>query len=74
MLIETRGEGGFIIVAPSGGPVHPSGRPYVLRSGGFDTIATITPEERSDLFALARSFDQMPRREVVPARPLATTT
>ena len=25
VLIETRGEGGYIIVAPSGGPVHPSG-------------------------------------------------
>ena len=60
-LIETRGENGFIIIAPSGGPVHQSGRPYVLISGGFDTIPSLTGEDRDALFELARSFDQMPR-------------
>ena len=63
VLIETRGEGGFIIVAPSGGPVHPSGRPYRLRSGGFASIATIEATDRRALFALARSFDEMPRQD-----------
>ena len=56
VLIETRGEGGFVITAPSNGKVHPSGKAYRLVSGGFDCIATITPEERRDLFALARTF------------------
>jgi hypothetical protein len=60
-LIETRGEGGFIILAPSHGPIHPSGQPYVLLQGGFETIATITPEGRRSLFELARTFDQMPK-------------
>ena len=60
MLIETRGEGGYTIVAPSNGLVHPSGKPYVLRSGGVDTIATITSQERAALFTLARTFDAMP--------------
>jgi hypothetical protein len=57
VLIETRGEGGYVIVAPSGGHVHPSGNPYVLHYGGFDSIVTITGAERGALHALARTFD-----------------
>ena len=57
-LIETRGEGGLVVVAPSGGGVHPSGKPYVLLAGGVSTIVTLTAEERHLLFAVARSFDQ----------------
>jgi putative DNA primase/helicase len=63
VLIETRGEGGFVIVAPSAGTTHPTGRPWVLSSGGFDTIATITSDERADLHRLARIFDEMPGRD-----------
>lgn len=62
-LIETRGNGGYAVTAPSSGGVHPTGRPYVQVSGGFDTIAAITPEERAALWQLARSFDEMPVRE-----------
>jgi hypothetical protein len=54
----------FAILAPSNGGVHPSGRPYVRRSGDFSTIAKYTIEERAELFALARSFDAMPRPEL----------
>lgn len=64
VLIETRGEGGFVILAPSHGPVHPSGRPYRLLRGGFATIPVVTPEEREDLWSLARSFDEMPPEAV----------
>ena len=59
-LIETRGEGGLVVVAPSCGGVHPSGKPYVLLRGGVGTIKTITPTERQALFAVARSFDASP--------------
>lgn len=55
-LIETRGEGGFIILAPSNGTVHPTGNPYRLLNGGFSSIPTISPDERRELFALARTF------------------
>lgn len=61
VLIETRGEGGFSVDAPSNGKVHPTGKPYVRHRGGPATMATITPEERRDLLALARTFDEMPR-------------
>ena len=57
-LIETRGEGGLVVVAPSGGGVHPSGKPYVLLAGGISSIAMLTAEERQLLLSVARSFDQ----------------
>jgi replicative DNA helicase len=62
-LIETRGEGGYVVVAPSNGGVHPSGGKWEIRSGGFDTIATITAAERSRLLDVARTFDQQPTVE-----------
>jgi hypothetical protein len=55
----------FAIVAPSSGATHPSGKPYVRVSGGFETIASYTADERASLLALARSFDQMPRPEAI---------
>src|SRR5690606_37653166 len=58
VLIETKGEGGYVVLAPSGGRVHESGQPYRLLRGGFDSIATITPEERQALWDLAKTFDQ----------------
>lgn len=59
-LIETRGEGGLIIVAPSRGRVHPSGKSYTLLRGGVSSIRTITTHQRERLFAIAREFDRVP--------------
>jgi hypothetical protein len=72
VLIQTRGEGGYLVVAPSNGTVHPTGGAYRLVSGGFASIATISPEERQGLWDLARTFDECPR----PAReePVAPTS
>jgi hypothetical protein len=60
ILIETRGEGGYVIVAPSAGGVHPTGKPYQKLTGGFATIETITVQERQALLSLARSLDRLP--------------
>ncbi len=68
VLIETRGEGGYVVLAPSNGKVHPTGRPYVLRSGGFASIPILTPDERADLHNLARAFHEAPPK-VQPAPP-----
>lgn len=72
-LIETRGEGGLIIVAPSRGQVHPSGKPYMLQRGGVSSIRTITAHQRSLLLAVAREFDRMPPVDlssIPPRKPL----
>jgi hypothetical protein len=55
-LAEIKGEGAYIIMAPSFGSVHETGKPYVRINGSFSDIPTITPEERDDLFTLCRSF------------------
>lgn len=62
VLIETKGEGGYAVVAPSFGRVHKSGKPYQKLIGEFSTLALVTPEERQSVHALARSFDELPRR------------
>jgi hypothetical protein len=79
VLIETRGEGGYAITAPSNGGTHPSGNAWKLVSGGVDSIGTITPAERQILHDLCRSFDEVPealeargthqKRELDPSLP-----
>lgn len=69
VLIETRGEGGFTIIAPSGGTVHPSGKPWTLARGGFDTIADITADERAALVDIARTFDDYRPDDIAPPAP-----
>jgi hypothetical protein len=61
-LIEIRGEGGYVIVAPTSGTVHPSGEPYTLLQGSIETIPAVTPEERQLLLDLAKSLDKNARR------------
>src|SRR5947207_11543633 len=72
VLAETREEGGMIIVDPSRGGVHPSGKPYVRIRGGITTIRVISPEERTLLYDSIRAFDEMPPsppREPATAQP-----
>ncbi|MEU9606182.1 phage/plasmid primase, P4 family [Streptomyces sp. NPDC048057] len=59
-LIETRGEGGFVVTAPSCGPVHPTGAPYELLAGGPATTPTITADEHRALHAVCRMLDTVP--------------
>lgn len=73
VLIETRGEGGYVVIAPSHGTVHPTGNEWVLLNGGFDTIATITPDERDALHEVARALDRVPPTQP-PAPPRTTPT
>jgi len=62
VLIETRGEAGFTIVAPTHGTVHPSGLSWTLEAGGPDTVVHATAEEVAGLHELAREFDQVPKK------------
>lgn len=63
VLAETRGEGGFVVIAPSGGRSHPTGLPWVLQSGGLGSIATISDDERDLLWAVASMLDRQPSSE-----------
>jgi hypothetical protein len=65
VLAETRGEGGFVVAAPSGGSCHPSGGSWSLISGSIETIPTISVGERESLHSLFRYFDQLPKASVV---------
>lgn len=69
VLIETRGEGGWVVLAPSAGTTHETGRAWQLLAGGPGTIATVTWEERDALHQLAAAFDQMPAPGQPPAPP-----
>lgn len=51
-LIETRGEGGLFLCAPTEG--------YTLQQGDFANLAVIPPDARKDLLDAARSLDELP--------------
>lgn len=68
VLIETRGEGGQVVVAPSHGAVHPTGKPYVLEAGGFATIPLLTLDQWATLRAAAASLDRAPKPAARPLR------
>lgn len=57
VLAETRGEGGWVVLAPSHGTTHATGKPWQMVLGGPSTIATVTPDELDAIFALFRTFD-----------------
>lgn len=62
VLIETRGQGGYVVAPPSKG--------YTKVKG--EQIPTITPEQRDILLELARSYNEViepPKREYVAANP-----
>lgn len=64
VLIETRGQGGYVVAAPSSGRVHPTGGAYELLRGGTTTIAPVTDDERESFFSLARMLDETERQLV----------
>jgi len=57
-IIETRGDHGYVLAPGCPPECHPSGKTYELISGDFEQIPTITAEQREELFAMARSFDE----------------
>ena len=51
-LIETRGEGGLFLCAPTEG--------YALQQGDFANLPTISPDARQALLEAARALDEVP--------------
>lgn len=69
VLIETRGEGGYGLVEPSGGPVHATGRPYLRLTGGPDTIPVLDSDTMTAIRDVCRMHDQLPRPEPAKTAP-----
>ncbi len=58
-LIETRGQGGYALTVGSPKECHPLNKEYEIFSGSFNSIPTITPEERGLLLSCARQFNEV---------------
>lgn len=58
VLLETRGEGGYFVAAPSAG--------YNLVQGGFDAVPTLTLAERNVLISCARALNEYAEEVVKP--------
>lgn len=77
VLAETRGEGGYVIVAPTTGHCHSSGKPWTALQGTPGTIPTIGWAVRSLLHeAVGKALDEMPAPApvVMPTQPVAKRT
>lgn len=62
VLIETRGEGGQTVMAPSHGDTHPTKGAWVNFYGKPGRVPTITAAERDAIHAVARMLDEIPAR------------
>ncbi len=65
-IAETRGEGGYVVCAPSPG--------YDLIQGQLDSPPMLTAEQREDLLAAVRSLDRSPPEPAQPQPSKATHT
>lgn len=66
VLLETRGEGGYVMCAPSPG--------YDFIFGDLVSISEITPEERETLFSVARQFNEVIEEVQVPKKTVVEKT
>jgi len=57
IAIETRGEGGYAVLAPS---LHPSGKRYELLEGDFADVPAVSQARADALLAAARKLDEAP--------------
>lgn len=69
VLVETRGEGGYGLVEPSGGTVHATGKPYVRLAGGPNNIPVLDAETMTAIRDHCRMLDQLPQPEAPKTAP-----
>ncbi|RMH01293.1 MAG: hypothetical protein D6706_02120 [Chloroflexi bacterium] len=66
VLIETRGEGGYVLAPPS---KHPSGRSYELVQGNLLDIPHLSSEQVEKLITAAEFFDEPAPAPTSPQQP-----
>jgi KaiC/GvpD/RAD55 family RecA-like ATPase len=66
-IIETKGEGGYVIAPPSPAKCHQAGKPY-LHDGGLPItqVPEIEPAVRRAMHAAARAFDEVAAQATRP--------
>jgi putative DNA primase/helicase len=62
-IIETRGEGGYVVAPGSPVGVHSTKLPYRIIGGSFAQVPVLTTEERKTLFDICRLFNEVPVKE-----------
>lgn len=68
-LVETRGEGGYVIVAPTGGHCHSTGRPWSLMAGQPGLLPSIDVATRDRIHGAFHSvFDKTIEMPAPPQR------
>lgn len=74
VLSETRGEGGYTVVAPSTGHVYHPGDSWSVCAGRIGEITTITWRDREAIVeAIHAALDEMPAPAAPAPRPMAST-
>jgi hypothetical protein len=63
VLAESRGEGGFVVTAPTPGICHPTGNGWHIIKGTPKSIPTFSEEEVDALRELFISLDEMPKEQ-----------
>ena len=58
VLVETRGEGGYVVLPGSPDSCHPSNKPYKKIRGDLSKLPTITEAERGILLQSARALNE----------------
>ncbi len=75
VLAETRGEGGFVVIAPTDGTHHATGVAWTARTGSPSSMPVITGEEHEALWDIFKAFNEYaPPKPVEPAPPTAIGT
>lgn len=69
VLSETRGEGGYVVVAPSGGAVHKSGDSWSTVAGTMGQFLNVLWEDRCTLIAAVTAALDVPLPREAPAAP-----
>jgi hypothetical protein len=77
-LIETRGQGGYVLAPGCPPECHPSGKTYNLAAGAsFKNVPTLTAEERATVFSVCRELDERPpdtKKLPKPTHPFIPTS